>query len=338
VKSSYISSFKPAENYRNAKKYWLAFFLAFAVSLFCLESLNRYFIVHKSKPYLTWYEFETQKREVKILLLGDSHFWRGVDAGKFKPNTFNLSIPNASYISSYYLLKQSIDDMPILKAVVIPVDLHSFSSYRLEDSTQSIFWDRFVDYHELSGVSGHPIIKNPLKLTLVHDEFGKASFINNIKESLRKIFQPEHASLNKMLNQAYLGENPKEQTGQDEKARQKVNQQLEGFRAMDPVVLAYFEKILLLCKEKNIRVITVQMPLSDHYIRHAEKFISKNNISDLLNSPDIKPYLFKNLNHMELYAGRDDYFSWAWRDGDHLNSEGKERFSELLASELSKAV
>jgi len=338
VKNSYISSFKPSEKYRNAKKYWLAFFLVFVILLSCLEALNRYFIIHKSKPFLTWYAFETQKSKVEVLLLGDSHFRRGIDSGKFKLNAFNLSIPNASYISSYYLLKRSIDDMPNLKVVVIPLDLHSFSSYRLEDSAQSIFWDQFVDYHELSGVSGHRIWKNPFKLTLIHDEFGKASFINNIKDAVRGIFQPNHISVNSMLEQVHLGENPEEQTGQDEKARQKVNQQLEGFRALDPVMLAYFEKIILLCKEKNIRVITVQMPLSDYYIHHAEKFMTKNDISEILKNPEVKPYLSKNLDHMKLYTGRDNYFSWAWRDGDHLNSQAKERFSELLSSEISKAV
>ncbi|GEM_PF-2477411 len=333
----FIFNFKANQQYRIKLIHLVLFVTLLIGSLIGFEMLNRYFITHKSKHFVTLNDFVTQKEKIETLYLGDSHFRRGINSELLPDATYNLSFLNSSYISSYYILKYYIDQMPRLKIVVLPLDYHSFSSYRIKDTMNSIFWDRYVDYSELSAIAHRKLAKNNFKLTVANEEFGRSYFLNNIKDCISQRLFKSNVSFNELLDQEISGENVNVPVDTEKRAEAKVRQQLKDQNLLDETLLTYFEMILKLCKERKIRVITVEMPLSADYIKQAEKLITKNEIrKTAIENKRFHTLIFKNLNYRDLYANRNDYFSWAWRDGDHLNSRGKDLFTHLISSEVSK--
>ncbi len=330
MKNSYISNFKPAQKYRVKKRHIYIFFALIILSLACLELLNRYFIVHKSKHYLTLCDFETVKDKIEILFLGDSHFKLGIDSAKFRKPVYNLSFSNASYISSYYILKRFIDEMPKLKVVILPLDLHNFSSFRNTDILEAIFWNQFVDHSELARISHEKLRRKILNLTLLSPEFGRVNFWINLKEFIKE-------KMRMKLSDPAETENEPPSGDLNQKAFEKIKQHFVGSTPFDETQTVYFQKILNLSKEHHFKVITLQMPVSQFYLDNAEKYITRQEIqSKILEKEPFKTLIDKNFDFTGLYGDRIEYFSWGRRDGDHLNQKGKDEFSILIASKIEE--
>lgn len=330
VKNLYIFNFERSKKYDVTKRRVIIFVALLLVSFVAFEMLNRSFIKNYSKYFRIQSEFEPHKEKVQLLFLGDSHFAAGIDSNVFKVPAFNLSLTGTNYIASYYLLKHYIGQMPSLKTIVLPVDVHSFSSFRTNEFAKYVFWDQFIDYHELARVMGHRIT-GFVRITFLSENFGRKSFLGHLR--------------NLILGRTQTVTDPTEDIVEfvepekmEDKALQKVKQQFYEQNVFDESLLIYFEKILWLCREKKIRLITVQMPVSEEYLNFAKQYVSQEDLKlRVLENPKYKPYISENFDFMEYYSKQRSLFSWsAWRDGDHLDARGKEAFSALLAKEISK--
>jgi hypothetical protein len=97
--------------------------------------------------------------------------------------------------------------------------------------------------------------------------------------------------------------------------------------------LIYFEKILVLCHSRGVKVVTLAMPVTDYYIKHAEKYVTNAALYErVVAHPRFSPYIYRHIDYMDRYA-KDHALFW---NGDHLNFEGATSFSKRVASELSK--
>jgi len=100
-------------------------------------------------------------------------------------------------------------------------------------------------------------------------------------------------------------------------------------------LLSYFERILILCHQRGIKVVTLMIPMTDYYLKHAEKYITKDALYEkVLTHPKFSPYIYKHLDYLDLYAKDHALFA----DADHLNHKGATVFSGRIASELSKVM
>jgi hypothetical protein len=76
-------------------------------------------------------------------------------------------------------------------------------------------------------------------------------------------------------------------------------------------------------------------PVTDYYLKHAEKYVTKAELYEkVFSNPKFNPYIYKHLDYLDLYAEDHTLFV----DGEHLNHEGATAFSRLIASELSRVM
>ena len=336
--SSFIFSFEDSKKYKMKINHVISFVIIFISVLIILEYVNRHFVVEESRNFMKIRNFQKQKKNIEVLFLGDSHFIRGLDLRQFGNKTFDLSFPDANYIQSYYILKRYIREMPSLKVVVLPLSLHSFSSFRTDGfDNPAYFWDRFIDFEELSDIKGKIIRKRPLKLTVLDESTGKLTFIDNAIKRLQEMIS------------GILQINPDKENMQIAPAESNikigavknvvinnVGDHFENSNVFDQDLLVYFEKTLKLCKKNNLLVVAVQFPVSEEYLKCAEKYISPRDMRDkIINDERYNIYINKNFAFSSLYLDRNDLFT---EDGHHLNRDGSKYFSKIFSLEIMKLV
>jgi lysophospholipase L1-like esterase len=103
----------------------------------------------------------------------------------------------------------------------------------------------------------------------------------------------------------------------------------------DKDLLSYFERILILCHQRGIKVVTLMIPTTDYYLKHAEKYVTRAALYEkVFSNPKYSPHIYRHLDYLDLYAKDHDLFV----DGEHLNHDGAAAFSRLIAPELSKVM
>jgi hypothetical protein len=306
VKNSYISSFKPAL-IRRLKLIHVAAFIALFILIFGgMEYVNRTYSVVKNQNYKILTNFFKQEKDTQILLLGDSHLEYGVNADLFKEKAYNLSLGGANFIQSYYLLKAVINDMPNLKLVVLPLDHNSFHPYKT-DRFEIFFLNRYFDYYELMRIKGPKILVKKFSFfTILDDTLGRKSLVEKVIWFV-------------MGNESF-------------RFRRASGPGASKYDELDKDLMLYFDKILILCKEHHVAVVTISMPLRRETIDRFEErlykieYIRKAVFHDSIYGSYIYEdldYLFWNPDKKEIYL-----------DGYHLNETGKDVFSRVLSKKF----
>ena len=329
MRNSFISSFENRKIYKIKISHVLLFLLFFAVSFTCCEIINNFFVIHLAQNFVTLKFFEEEKNNIKILLYGDSHFVYGIDKRYFRDDTFNLSFNGASYIQLYYLLKYYIPKAPSLKYVVLGIDFNYFSSVTMDRNDEHIFWDRFIDYAELTRIKGSKAIRHRFYISLLDSGVGRKSFLANLRNFIIEGGLPKESLLRnkEIMVNGFVDSN---------KAFRSVEYHFSKKNVFDRVLLVYFEKILQLCAQHDILVITMLMPASKDYIKYAEQYITKSDlVHKILENPHYAKLIYKNFDYLDTYINRDDFFI---DDGDHLDVEGGVAFSKLFSTELYNHV
>lgn len=93
------------------------------------------------------------KKGVEVLVMGDSHCLSAVDERRIAARSLKWCSHAESYVQNYGKLKYYLAGQKP-KLVVLPFDPHSFSFSRVKHMRDDFFWTRYVDYWELSVLSG----------------------------------------------------------------------------------------------------------------------------------------------------------------------------------------
>jgi len=329
VKNSYISSFENDGKYKVKRSHLLTFVVLIFSSLACSEGLNRYFIRHLSRNFLIHKSFVIQRENIELLFLGDSHFMCAINPQSLGPKAFSLSFPAASYIQSYYMLNYHMDRMPRLRLVVLPLDLHSFSSFRSDHIDTPTFWNNFIDYRSLIKVKGLRVLRNKLTLTIANEGAGRTAFITNLFDFIWHGRCDIGTIQQRLPVKTYPALN-------EEKALRKARSHFDSHTVFDEDILLYFKKILKLCRNADIAVVTVQTPVSKPYFTEARKHVSPQMIRQkIAQDPTCRNLISGNLDYLQNYLDRDDLFI---ADGDHLNEKGRGIFSQPFCSDITKII
>jgi hypothetical protein len=217
--------------------------------------------------------------------------------------------------------------MTSLKLVVLPLDLHEFSSLHSNRITFSIFWNKFIDYSELLKLKGPKVLKNKIGLTLIDGVLGRHRFFINMATLIKQ----KVIGRRSVTDQKKKPDKPLDK----DKIFRRVQLQLAGKNVFDKDLLHYFEKILNLCKEKNIPVVTLQCPLSRYYIEYAEEYVTVETMQrTILENKTFGELIYQNLNYAYFAIDNDLLFG----DGDHLNSKGELIFSDYLDKDISRII
>lgn len=262
------------------------------------------------------------RNEIQILFLGDSHILLGIDPAQIE-NSFNYASGGENYIQTYYKLDNLIKKGFIPEIAILPIDLHSFSSFRSVRFDNEWYWRKFINFYKLA--------YQERKLSLLNNEInGIFSFKGKGLQLLKPVdfsklseiqrgYTPSEANFSKAENRLKV-------------AAERVKSHLEGCDAIDGSLLLYFYKILDLAEEQNIKVVLIKYPLTEEYYSSVKKYIPneeeyyRSALSQINNYNNI--YIF---DYQLLYSNRPELF----KDSDHLNSAGAAEFSKLLNKSLT---
>jgi hypothetical protein len=282
--------------------------------------------------------FEEQEDQIQILFLGQSDIKFAIIPKVMPYRSYNLAGMGENFIGTYFKLKYYIDKTPRLKIVVLPLHLSSFSAARLDYEKDRYFHNCFTygyisyrDLRELYKIMGFSVVREKLaSLSPMLDRRRMKVFSENWRKLIRnrplrtsEVYDGYFYVTSSFVNEEQAKLPIQRQFGKNHK------------NDFDENMLSYFEKILILCHERGIKVVTLTTPVTDIYIRHAEKYVTKEALYEkVFKNPRFRPYIYKHLDFMDIYAKDHALFY----DTDHLNYQGATVFSERIASELSRIM
>ena len=288
--------------------------------------------------------FEEQKDQIQLLFMGQSDVKYAVIPKVMPVKSYNFAEVAENYIGTYLKLKRHIDEMPRLKILVLGVSLPNFSSARLNWVERRHLSNYFSygyiprqDFKELYKMKGSFVLRQ--KISSFSPLLDKVQF-KFFRRNLKKLIQNQPIQKT-VMEDGYI-RFPEYQTVpgselMEEVAARRVDIhfQAQNKNDFDKDLLSYFERILILCHQRGIKVVTLMVPTTDYYLRHAEKYMTQPILYEkVLTNPKFSPYIYKHLDYMNLYAKEKALFI----DADHLNHKGATLFSERIASELSKII
>jgi hypothetical protein len=312
----------------------------FIAILLTARWIDRIFFRPQSVFARTVKGFEEQKDQIQILFMGQSDMKYAIISQAMPYKSYNFADLGGNYIGMYFKLKYYIDQMPRLKILVLGLPLPIFSSTRLNWAERRHFslsndfsygYITNQDFRELYRMKGFIVVKQKISsFSPLLDKAQFKLFWRNLKKLIRN--QPIQKTVVqdgyiRVLGSAVI-EGQAEQRIQSHFGESHKND-------FDKDLLSYFERILILCHQRGVKVVTLMIPTTDYFLKHAEKYITKDALYEkVLTNPKLSPYIYKHLDYLDLYAKDHALFV----DADHLNYKGATVFSERIASELSKIM
>jgi hypothetical protein len=284
--------------------------------------------------------FEEQKGQIQVLFMGQSDMKYAIIPKVMPFKSYNFAELGEGYIGNYLKLKYYIDEMPHLKVVVLSFSLPSFSSTRLNWAERRNFsmsnyfsygYITHQDFKELYKTRGFIVVSQKISsFSPLLDKAQIRFFWRNLKKLIRN--QPIQKTV---MEDGYI--KVPVSAVIEEQAEQRIQGHFDKSHKndFDKDLLSYFERILVLCHQRGVKVVTLMIPTTDYYIKHAEKYVTRSALYEkVLTNPKFSPYIYRNLDYLDFYAKDHTLFV----DADHLNHKGATVFSERIASELSKIM
>jgi hypothetical protein len=280
--------------------------------------------------------FEAQKDQVQILFLGQSDMKDAIIPKLMPYKSYNFSEPGENFVATYFKLKYYIDKTPGLKIVVLPLNLNSFATAQLEWVRGKHFPKYFTygyitneDFRELYKLMGFKVVLKKMQSLLPFpDSKQLKTFWQNVGNLV----------WSKPIERSEIDDGFWKDSGgkvEEESARQAIPHRFRKKYKFDEGLLTYFEKILVLCQSRGIKVVTLAIPVTDYYIKHAEKYVTRAALYEkAVANPRFSPYIYRHLDYMDRYAEDHTLF----QDVIHLNYKGATLFSQRMASELSEVM
>jgi len=284
--------------------------------------------------------FEEQKDQIQLLFMGQSDMKFAVIPKVMPVKSYNFAELGEGYIGTYLKLKRHIDEMPHLKIVVLGVSLTNFSSTRLDWAKRRNFsmsnyfsygYITHQDFKELYRMKGSIVLEQ--KISSFSPLLDKVQF-KFFRRNLKKLIQNQPIQKT-VMEDGYirvLGSGVVEGVAERRVYHHFGESDQDDF---DKDLLSYFERILILCHQRGIKVVTLMVPTTDYYLKHAEKYMTKSTLYEkVIIDSKFRPYIYKHLDYLDLYATDHALFI----DSDHMNHKGAALFSERIALELSKIM
>jgi hypothetical protein len=316
---------KSARRLKSIGKGSLITILALIGFVLCIEIV--YIVVIKQRTITGRKEaaFAQRADDVHMLFLGQSDVIRGLNPLEFEVDAFNYSFSGETFIGTYYRLRSRIDKMPKLETIVLPVSYASFSAKRRLAAHSFSFISPW-DLVELSQIRGKTVFSR--KITETFAAFRQRSVNKMYRKIVELIVLGEIQNKTEMVD-GFLIENKSHFNRNN--AKKAVDRLLTGANPMDQGLLLYFKKILELCREKNINVVTVSLPMSDYFIELASRHVTMAHIKTaVIDNPEYHQFICAHFDYTNLLSGRNEMF----HDQNHLNMAGAAIVSRQLAGDL----
>jgi len=301
------------------------------ISLFILIiALNTLFyelVLQFNEPESLEKELLEQKEEIEVLILGDSHPKLSLNPLNVK-NSFNLTTHGENYLQTYARFKSALEIEGFNpKIIILPLDWHSFSSFRAGRFNNEWYWQKHLNFFELAFKLKKPtLINQAISAFFYFKERGEGLLAALAGVSLPKkgFYWQGFNGLDNDFSQA---------KNRLTIAQDKVERHFKDAELLDKTMLESFLNILKLAQDQQQKVILISFPVSiEYYLLAKEQFVSEATYqdvtSDFLEDFDNIYYL----DYQNLYFNNPELFF----DSDHLNVEGAALFSRIIQEEIEK--
>lgn len=252
--------------------------------------------------------------DCQVLILGNSHPFFGLDPHYFTYNTFNLANVSQTLYFDELLLEKHLEHFKKLKYVILAIEYTTLSH---SDTHPEMEWRKYF-YEAQMGLKLPQISDFDVKkysLALV-----PPMSIN--KQSIKTYFRQgtiaQCDSLGFAANNGVLSEYNNPEAG-----IAKMKQHEDGSLSFNKN-LNRVNSIVRKCKERGVKVILVNMPVTTYYADNVNTLKRKKIVNNC------ETIALKNdIGYIDLFQNKafnnDDF-----HDVDHLNIQGAKKCSELL--------
>jgi len=286
-----------------------------------------YCVLPKSIPERTRQQFLAAPEEHRVLFVGDSHVKNGVDPRPI-PGAFNFAVEGETYLQGYYKVRTILAEDDSLKTIVLPVDPHSFGSFRKLRILNPLFWSHYVDFIEVAQETGeYSLISKWVQSRFASHLGSGTGFVRGVGVLLLK---REHELIQgyRPYKTSFADLSPEERSA---RARARVEMHFSSETHLDELLLSYFERTIALCREHGVEVKLVSYPLTDEFVREMEPHFPEAEFQARVAAIlDEHPTGVEWLEYRNVFSGRPELF----KDVDHLNERGAKLFSEMLRDQL----
>lgn len=243
-------------------------------------------------------------QDVDSVIVGDSHGMWSIDDSTI-PGLRNISLNAEGYRYTYGKLEQLFASEPHVRRVYLSVGFHNFAGY----------YDQYIDGSDFKFFAARYLGILTWRDYVAVAKKDLADFPSFIKRLVTGGFRPG------LKGQCELyGTFPTEKQTQSfdlESTKKRVESQFFASGKLLPESasnVTYLQKIVELCREKNVELVVLNTPLHQEYERRIPESYKKR-LVDFIASNHLDYYHFDDL------ALDDASFL---PDGDHLNSRGAE--------------
>ncbi len=261
---------------------------------------------------------EAALNTIEILTLGNSHALAAFRPESFSLAGFNLGFRSQSLYYDAMLALTYIEQLPKLKIVLVPISSFSFW-YNLESTNidwRESFYNQTFDIRPESGKQ---------KLS----DFSKLK-LYGFKKSLSYLFLKQNdKDLRHISQSGWEGRtyNPLKISDRKGKKRAEFHKSI-CFEANSGKNLESLHALLRELSKRDIKCVLVTTPTYGTYYHHLDKGLlleSKKIINQLVDKYSCSYFNYLKDNRFN----KEDFY-----DNDHLNSEGAEKFSQIIDNEI----
>lgn len=271
-------------------------------------------------------QFAEYDDTLKFLALGNSHNCINTH---ILDKSFNYGSPSENYIQSYYKLKHILENTGKKpEYLLLQSDLSSYGEKISNRYEYNSYWIKYIDYMELAEV------KDDRGILTKWIEGKFFSYAGNYKDiQLSIVYRVKMKNL-----EMYNGYRPHrdyknfaDETNKRKTAWNKAQLILSGDVYFDNAIKHYFDKMMQLCQEHNVKVVLIRYPLTKEFDEEEKKIVPADKLYNEVESLASRYNIYQGtFDYHNLYFDNPEYFF----DPDHLNIQG----SDLLTERLKKDI
>ncbi len=262
--------------------------------------------------------------EPNIIFLGSSHTYFGVNTDMIE-GAANLAYASQSLDFDAFIIEDNQQSLNQCKYIFIEVSYHSLP-YLLKNSKGGIEISQYRHFWNYNEPTGAGVLKDHIVL-----------FSYGIKNAV-KIFVKNLLLRKSLLNTGETGWTPRKgkkdlvETGKiDSKGHNKLylKDEKKGYEVLD-FNIRNIEKIISICKKKQITAILFSTPLTKYYLEHLdEKYFNKylKVCKTIASQNEIS---FFDLSNTAMINLEEEHF----QDSDHLTPQGAKIFTQYLIDNI----
>lgn len=304
--------------------------LVFAVILIlintALDQAFKAFSVHNILNRKMDEQFAEYDDTLKYLAFGNSHNCINTH---ILNDCFNYGSPSENYIQSYYKLKYILENSGKKpEYLLLQSDVSSYGRKISDRYEYNSYWIKYIDYLELARV------KNDRGVLWKWLEGMFFSYAGNYKDiQLSIVYRVKMKKL-----EMYNGFRPHrdfknfaDDINKQKSAWNKAQLINSADVYFDPSIKYYFQKMLDLCEQYNVKVVLIRYPVTKEFNEVERSIVPADKLYSEIDSitAGCSTY-WGTLDYHDIFFNNPEYFF----DPDHLNVKG----SDLLTEKLQKDI